>query len=65
MTKKTYVSVDLKSEGAKIGSIFTGSQTAFHVELAFSQDYSDAGELILSSIRDFTLKLSTDMVLTK
>lgn len=61
----TDVTVDLKSEGAKIGSIFTGSQTAFHVELAFSQDYADAGELILSSIRDFTLKLSTDMVLTK
>jgi hypothetical protein len=61
----TDVSVDLKSEGAKIGSIFTGSQTVFHVELAYSQDYSDAGEMILSNIRDFTLKLSTDMVLTK
>ncbi|MBY0414195.1 MAG: hypothetical protein K2Q18_08520, partial [Bdellovibrionales bacterium] len=61
----TTVSVNLKAEGAKIGTIFTGSQTLFHVEVLFSQNYSDAGELILANVRDFTLKLSGDMTLTR
>jgi hypothetical protein len=61
----TVVSVDLKSEGAKVGSSFTWSTTVFRVELAYTQDYSDAGESILASVRNFTLGLSADMLLTK
>jgi hypothetical protein len=61
----TTVTVDLKAEGAKIGNIFTGAQTAFAVEMSFAQDYSDAGDIILSQVRDFALKFNKDVPLTK
>lgn len=61
----TNVYVNLKAEGAKIGSIFTGSGTTFRVDINFSQDYSDAGEMILSTLNDFNLRLSGEMNLVK
>ncbi len=54
----TEVTVDLKAEGAKIGSILTGPKTEFHTTISFSQNYSDAGEMILSKVSDFTWKKS-------
>ncbi len=50
----TNVTIDLKGEGAKIGSIFTGSKADFVTTITFSQDYSDIGEMILGRVKDFT-----------
>lgn len=52
----TNVTVDLKAEGAKVGSILTGPNTEFVTYVTFSQNYSDAGEMILAKIQDFTWK---------
>lgn len=54
----TNVTVDLKAEGAKVGSILTGPRTEFEVNVMFSQNYHDAGEMVLGKINDFTWKKS-------
>ena len=61
----TKVTVDLKSEGAKIGSIFTGETTQFRVILSFSQDYSDAGEAQLTTISNPVFNGWGDFTLTR
>lgn len=61
----TTVTVDLKGEGVKIGSIFTGSQAAFYVEAVYSQDYSDAGDMILSIVRDFQWSRASNFSISK
>lgn len=62
---KTKVTVDLKSEGAKIGSIFTGENTFFRVLVQFSQDYSDVGEMYLSKPTKLDFEGWGDFNLTK
>ena len=64
-TKLTKVTVDLKSEGAKIGSIFTGEKAIFRVQLTFEQDYSDAGEMYLSKPANLMYEGWGDFNLTK
>nr|BDT28554.1 hypothetical protein BHI3_20200 [Bacteriovorax sp. HI3] len=61
----TVVTVDLKAEGAKVGSILTGAKTEFMTNVSFTQNYSDAGEMILSKIQDFTWKQSKVFYLEK
>lgn len=62
---QTVVTVDLKAEGAKVGSILTGAKTEFATEVTFSQNYSDAGDMILSKVSDFTWKKARVFLLTK
>lgn len=61
----TNVIVDLKAEGAKVGSILTGAKTEYVVNVIFSQNYSDAGEMILSKVQDFTWKKARIFTLEK
>ncbi|QDK41590.1 hypothetical protein DOM21_09020 [Bacteriovorax stolpii] len=61
----TVVIVDLKAEGAKVGSILTGAKTEFMTNVSFTQNYIDAGEMILSKIQDFTWKQSKVFYLEK
>lgn len=61
----TRVIVDLKSEGAKIGSIFTGENTSFRVTLSFSQDYSDAGDAQLTTVQNPVFEGWGDFTLTR
>jgi len=61
----TTVTVDLKAEGAKIGSIFTGPKAEFETTVTFSQDFSDLGEMVLGKIRNFTWNKSKVFPLNK
>ncbi len=62
----TEVTVDLKAEGAKIGSILTGpKKIEFQTTISFTQNYSDAGEMVLEKIQDFTWKKSRTLQLSK
>ncbi len=61
----TLVTIDLKAEGAKIGTIFTGAKAEFLTTITFSQDYSDVGEMILGKIRDFSWTKSKVFQITK
>ncbi len=61
----THVTVDLKAEGAKVGSILTGPKTEFATVVTFTQNYSDAGEMILSKVNDFSWSKSKVLFLEK
>ncbi len=64
-TNYTAITVDLKSEGAKIGSIFSSEKTQFDTTITFTQNFSDAGDLILGRVNNTTLKLNRILQLTK
>ncbi len=61
----TTVTVDLKGEGAKIGSILTTDKTQYDTTITFSQNYSDAGDLILGRANNTTWKMNRILQLTK
>jgi hypothetical protein len=61
----TTVTVDLKSEGAKIGSILTTEKSQFETTINFSQDYSDVGDVILGKASNTVWKMTRILQLTK
>ncbi len=64
-TNTTVATVDLKAEGAKIGTIFTPKDKEYYVEVSFLQNYSDMGESALGKAQDYTLKMERRFGLVK
>lgn len=60
----TEVTVDIKGAGAKVGGVFTDNDM-YAVNVEFSQDYSDAGEMVLSKVKDFKWKKSRSFQLSR
>ena len=60
----TLVTVDLKATGVKVGGLFT-NRDSYAVSVDFSQDYSDAGEMVLAKIKDFHWKSAAYFYIVK